>query len=68
MVGSGQYLLRLRSDGTVESVQVVQSTGHRELDQSCVEAFHTWHFKPKLVQVIRKVKIPVTFTMDGVHY
>jgi len=67
MVGSGIYLLQLRPNGTVASVEVVRSTGHRELDQACVQAFHTWHFKPKVVQVTPKVKIPVTFSMDGVH-
>lgn len=68
MVGSGVYFLRLRADGTVESVRVTQSTGHPELDQSCVEAFRCWRFRPKFVQFSRRVKIPVTFTMAGAHY
>ena len=59
--GDGMFLLHLRADGTVRSVEITQSTGHAELDQACLSAFSQWRFKPKLVHTTQKVKIPVSF-------
>ena len=58
--GSGLYLLRVGSNGTVETVEVLKSTGHPDLDRAAIEAYSRWRFKPGLV---KKVKIPMTFSM-----
>jgi len=60
--GRGLFLLHVRPDGTVESVDVVRSTGHSELDQSGVAAFLKWRFRPGS---LKQVKIPLEFTMAG---
>jgi TonB family protein len=60
MQGDGMYLLHVRSDGTVERVDVVESTGHRELDNACVAAYRQWRFRRDFAAKAHKVKIPVT--------
>jgi TonB family protein len=62
--GSGIFLLHLRLDGTVQSVEVFKSTGHSELDDSAIAAFSRWRFHPGPT----KVKIPLAFTMRGAQY
>jgi TonB family protein len=62
--GRGVFLLKVRSDGTVQSVDVAKSTGHRELDQSAVAALQRWQFKPGSVTA---VKIPMEFTLAGLR-
>jgi TonB family protein len=62
--GSGIYSLYLRSDGTVERVDVVKSTGHRELDDVCVATYKKWRFRQNFVAKTHKVNMPVTFTMS----
>ena len=59
LAGSGLFQFHVRPDGTVSSVEVIQSTGHKILDNVSVEAFATWRFKPGSPS---KVKIPVTYT------
>ena len=62
--GSGIYLLHLHSDGTVERVDIVKSTGYRELDDVCVATYKKWRFRQNFVAKTHKVNIPVTFTMS----
>ena len=59
--GEGIFLLQLRADGTVKSVNIFKSTGHSELDASAVIAFRKWRFRPGMAN---KVKIPVTFSVE----
>jgi TonB family protein len=59
--GSGWFMLHVRSDGTVERVDVVQSTRHRELDDACISAYRQWRFRKEFAAKAHKVKIPVTF-------
>ena len=66
LTGHGVFLLRLKADGSVESVEVVQSTGHAILDRSCVATYGRWRFHAGFAQRHNKVKIPVTFTMTGI--
>jgi TonB family protein len=61
MQGNGMYLLHVRTDGAVERVDVVESTGHRELDDACVAAYRQWRFRRDFAAKAHKVKIPVTF-------
>jgi TonB family protein len=55
------FLLHVRNDGTVSRVEVVQSTGHRELDDACISAYSQWRFRKDFAAKAHKVKIPVTF-------
>ncbi|MFL6539054.1 MAG: energy transducer TonB [Chthoniobacterales bacterium] len=64
--GSGVFILNVQpSTGAVKSITVGRSTGHRILDWAAMNAFIRWRFKPNIV---KKVKIPVTFTMNGWRY
>ena len=62
--GRGVFLLTVRPDGSVQSVDVLKTTGHSELDEAAVAAFRQWRFKPGAVT---KVKIPMDFTMAGLR-
>ncbi|HJT44948.1 MAG TPA: energy transducer TonB, partial [Chthoniobacterales bacterium] len=64
MVGSGTFLVHIRADGTVRLVETVQSTGHRELDDSTIAAFQRWRFR---VDRPTKVEIPITYSMGNVR-
>jgi TonB family protein len=63
MTGAGVFLLHIRADGTVRLVETVQSTGHRELDDSTIAAFQRWRFQ---VSRSSQVKIPITYSMGKV--
>jgi TonB family protein len=63
--GNGVFMLQLRPDGTVSSVDTLKSTGHSELDQSCIAAFSRWRFEPGFARSSRGVKIPIAFTIKG---
>lgn len=45
--GSGLFFMRLRPDGTVESVAVNSSTGHTTLDQQVTRTLKGYRFRPK---------------------
>ena len=57
--GSGLFLSRVRPDGTVSRVEVLRSTGHRELDDCVIAAFSKWRFRPGTMS---EVRTPVNFT------
>jgi TonB family protein len=59
--GSGIFHLHIRPDGTVSSVEMIRSTGWRDLDRSSTAALSKWRFRPAVRSAT--VKIPVTFTM-----
>jgi TonB family protein len=61
--GSGIFQLHIRADGTVSSVDTIQSTGSRELDDSATGAFAHWRFRPPGHPT--KVKMPIAFSMHG---
>jgi TonB family protein len=63
--GNGVFMLHLRPDGTVSSVDTLKSTGHSELDQSSIAAFSRWRFEPGFARSSRGVKIPIAFTIKG---
>jgi TonB family protein len=59
----GSGLLRLTLDlktGTVTNVHILQSTGFAALDQSAIDAFRLWRWKPGKW---KEVDVPITFTM-----
>ena len=55
--GKGVFLLHIRRDGTVESVDTLISTSHVELDNAAKSAFIKWRFRPGPT----KAKVPITF-------
>jgi TonB family protein len=60
--GAGLFLCNLRADGTVGSVNVLQSTGHQMLDQAAITALRQWRFQPGDMKAI---KIPIDFWLNG---
>lgn len=58
--GRGFYAMHVRKDGTVKRVEIIQSTGHRILDQAVITALRQWRFRPGSLDVITT---PVKFTM-----
>jgi TonB family protein len=66
ITGSGIAVLTLNSSvGNVIDVVMAQSTGSLILDNETVSAFRRWRFKPG---VIRKVEVPITYTLTGASY
>jgi TonB family protein len=57
VAGSGKFLLHIRPDGTVQSVETLSSTGHAELDDFTKSSFIKWRFRPGPTAA----KIPITF-------
>lgn len=59
IIGEGLAQLSVdRTNGAVTEAHIVKSTGHKVLDDSALEAFRRWRFKPGTVS---KVKIPISF-------
>jgi TonB family protein len=63
--GRGIFRCKLRPDGTVSSVEVLQSTEHAILDQAAIAALRQWRFKVHGGDLVR---IPIRFTMSGVRH
>ena len=53
--GTALLELRVRGDGSVGSVHVVKSSGHRLLDQTAITNFQKWRFKPGCADRLRTV-------------
>ena len=49
----GVYLMNVRGDGTVASVDTLQSIGHPTANSACVKAFMQWRFRPGSVKEVR---------------
>jgi len=63
--GTGLFLLHVRPDGSVQSVDTVRSTGNSILDGSAKAAFLRWRFRPGRSM---NVKMAVTFSLKhGVY-
>ena len=65
MQGRGIFQLHIRADGTVSSVDTIQSTGYFELDEVSIGAFSKWRFRPPSRPT--KVKMPITFSMRRLY-
>jgi TonB family protein len=66
IVGSGVCVVSVdTSSGSVTDASMAQSIGNPILDNSAVNTFKSWKFKPGTVS---KVKIPITFNMTGASY
>ena len=58
--GSGVFALHIRSNGTVERVEVLKSIGHTILDQAAVAAFREWRFRPHSIALVR---VPIRYVV-----
>ncbi len=54
----GVYLLNVRGDGSVSSVEILRPQGHIQMDSATVKAFGKWRFRPNSV---REVRIPAYY-------
>jgi TonB family protein len=62
LTGSAILILHIdKPSGTVTSIDVAKSTGHKILDDAATGAFLRWRFKPGLYT---KIKVPIRYTMD----
>ena len=54
--GSGVVKVHFKvKTGTVRTIQVIQSTGHKALDAAAVKAFNQWRFRAGVLPSIRQV-------------
>jgi TonB family protein len=61
ITGKGIAILTVDHDtGYVTEAHMLKSTGHKVLDDSALEAFRKWHFKPGTVSPVR---VPIEFTV-----
>jgi|ERR1700730_12437261 len=44
--GKGWFRLELRSNGSVATVRVMQTTGSADLDEAAIGSFSRWRFRP----------------------
>ena len=66
LTGSGTAMLSVDSEtGFVDDVSMEQRLGHPVLDNAAISAFKRWRFKKGTV---RRVRIPITFTLTGAQY
>ena len=66
VTGSGIALFTVdQTSGTVTDVRMAQSCGNVILDNSTLDAFRRWRFKPGGVT---QVEVPITYTLMGVSY
>ena len=59
--GSGMFMLNLAKDGKVESIQMLESTGSKTLDDAAERALRQWRFKPGMAGL--KVRVPINFVL-----
>jgi TonB family protein len=63
VTGRGSVLLNVHPQtGYVTSARMLQTMGHKILDDAGVETFRRWRFKPGRVD---KVRVPIAFMMRG---
>jgi len=64
--GSGVALLEVdKCTGYVTSARMLQSMGHKILDDVALKAFRQWRFKPGTAS---QIKIPINYTVGGRFY
>jgi TonB family protein len=49
----GVFLLNVRGDGAVSSIEVLQRIGHPQMDGATLRAFAKWRFRPNSVGTVR---------------
>lgn len=64
--GSGVVIVRIDpATGNVTTAVMAVSTGVKILDEAAVSTFSQWRFRP---DTVKKVRIPIHFTLSGVRY
>ena len=59
--GAGIAEIHINPDGSVTSVNMLRSTGHKILDEAVIHAFVGWRFRPHSLKVVR---VPVQYRMS----
>jgi TonB family protein len=59
--GAGIAEIHIKPDGSVASVSMLRSTGHKILDQSAIHGFLGWRFRPHSLSVVR---VPIQYRMS----
>ena len=59
--GRGLFDLHVGSDGTISTVDIFRSTGHKILDEEAVRVLSSWKFRPD--KKWARVRVPITFTL-----
>jgi TonB family protein len=63
LTGSGVAVVQVDpSSGQVTSARILDSTGHKILDDAALKAFRQWRFKPGAAS---EVQIPIRYVMKG---
>src|SRR6516164_2532508 len=57
LTGSGLFALHIRTDGSVERVDTIQSIGYPILDDAATTAFRQWRFHPKKTAWLLRIPI-----------
>ena len=66
LTGSGIALLEVdKRTGYVTSARMLQSMGHKILDDAALKAFRQWRFKPGTAS---QIKMPINYTVGGRFY
>lgn len=55
----GVYLMNVRGDGSVSSVEILQRQGHAQMDGATVKALGKWRFRSNSV---KEVRVPVYYS------
>jgi protein TonB len=63
--GSVKLRLRLGSDGSVDEVTVVDSSGHEPLDEAAIEGAKKWRFVEGSAGVIREATQVINFRLEN---
>jgi TonB family protein len=59
--GKSLFEVRLRTDGRVSHVKMLQSTGHRVLDEESIRTIQTWNFA--YMGKCDRVRIPIIYSL-----
>jgi TonB family protein len=65
--GNGLMEIHIKSNGSVESVRVLKTTGHGILDQAAITGFGRWRFRPHSIRVVR-IPIQYRMTLESVRW
>jgi TonB family protein len=58
--GVGIAEIHINADGSVASVNMLRSTGHKILDEAALHGFLGWRFRPHSLNVVR---VPIQYKM-----
>jgi TonB family protein len=59
--GTGMAEIHIQPDGSVASVNMLRSTGHKILDEAAMHGFLGWRFRPHSLTIVR---VPIEYRMN----